>query len=52
MNVKNARLTGWTGNGTLAAKFVATEIPVAPPTTKKACKKGGWKTFNDPSFKN
>jgi len=36
----------------VAAKFVATEIPVAPPTTKKACKKGGWKTFNDPSFKN
>ena len=23
-----------------------------PPTTKNACKHGGWKTFNNPSFKN
>ncbi len=33
-----------------------TEIPapvvVGPPTTKNACKHGGWKTFNNPSFKN
>jgi hypothetical protein len=32
-----------------------TEVPtpvVGPPTTKSACKHGGWKTFNNPSFKN
>lgn len=30
-----------------------TEVPaVAAPTTKAACKKGGWKTFTDPKFKN
>jgi hypothetical protein len=29
-------------------------VPVVtgPPTTKNACKQGGWKTFNNPSFKN
>lgn len=25
---------------------------VGPPTNKKQCKKDGWKTFNNPSFKN
>jgi hypothetical protein len=44
--------TVWTPNGTVAAKFVATEIPVDPPDAKKDCKKGGWKDFNDPAFKN
>jgi hypothetical protein len=44
--------TNWTPNGTVAARFVATEIPVAPPTAKDDCKNGGWETFNDPLFKN
>jgi hypothetical protein len=25
---------------------------VGPPTSKDACKNGGWKTFNNPTFKN
>ena len=25
---------------------------VGPPTSKNACKKGGWKTFTNPKFKN
>jgi hypothetical protein len=25
---------------------------VGPPTSKDVCKHGGWKTFNNPSFKN
>ena len=25
---------------------------VGPPTTTAACKNGGWKTFNNPAFKN
>jgi hypothetical protein len=30
-----------------------TQVPlVGPPTSKAQCKKGGWKTFNNPSFKN
>jgi hypothetical protein len=30
-----------------------TEVPlVGPPTSKDQCKKGGWKNFNNPSFKN
>jgi hypothetical protein len=28
-----------------------TQVP-AVPTTKNACKKGGWKTFTSPKFKN
>jgi hypothetical protein len=29
------------------------EVPlVGPPTSKEQCKDGGWKTFNNPSFKN
>lgn len=27
-------------------------VLVAPPTDKEMCKKGGWKIFNNPSFKN
>ena len=27
-------------------------VLVGPPTTKDACKNGGWMTFNNPSFKN
>jgi hypothetical protein len=44
--------TNWAPNGTVAAEFVATEPPVAAPTTKAQCKKKGWMQFNDPSFKN
>jgi hypothetical protein len=32
-----------------------TQVPVVqvgPPTAKSACKHGGWKTFNNPTFKN
>jgi hypothetical protein len=33
-----------------------TQVPavtqVGPPTSKNACKHGGWKTFNNPTFKN
>src|SRR6476659_4346004 len=30
-----------------------TEVPlVGPPTSKGQCKNGGWKAFNNPSFKN
>lgn len=28
------------------------EVVVGPPTTKDECKKDGWKTFNNPTFKN
>ena len=27
-------------------------VAAGPPTTKAACKNGGWKTFTNPSFKN
>jgi hypothetical protein len=43
-----ADISNITVNGTL-------EVPtpvVGPPTSKAACKHGGWKTFNSPSFKN
>jgi hypothetical protein len=30
-----------------------TQVPVVTgPTTKAQCKKGGWKSFSSPSFKN
>jgi hypothetical protein len=29
-----------------------TQVPAAGPTTKAQCKKGGWKSFSSPSFKN
>ena len=42
----SADLTNITFNG-------VTQVPqVGPPTSKDACKHGGWKTFNNPSFKN
>jgi hypothetical protein len=28
------------------------QVPVVVPVTKAGCKKGGWKTFTDPKFKN
>ena len=40
-----ADLTNITVNG-------VTEVPAVVPTTKAQCKKGGWKTFTDPKFKN
>jgi hypothetical protein len=46
------RDAAWAPNGTVAAKFVATEIPVAGPASANDCKNGGWMTFNDPAFKN
>ena len=45
----SADLTKITFNG-------VTQVPevtqVGPPTSKDACKHGGWKTFNHPAFKN
>ena len=33
--------------------FGITQVPlIGPATTKAQCKKGGWKTFDNPSFKN
>jgi hypothetical protein len=29
-----------------------TQVPAVGPTTKAQCKKGGWKSFSSPSFKN
>jgi hypothetical protein len=40
-----ADLSGITVNGTL-------EVPVAGPTAKSQCKKGGWRNFTSPKFKN
>jgi hypothetical protein len=40
-----ADLSAITVNGTL-------EVPVAGPTSKSQCKKGGWRNFTSPSFKN
>jgi len=44
--------TNWTPNGTVALKITATPALVGPPTSKDQCKKSGWVTFNNPSFKN
>lgn len=41
-----ADLSNITVNGT-------SEVPlVGPPTSKDQCRKGGWKTFDNPSFRN
>lgn len=42
--------TNWTPYGTVAARFLASDPLVGPPTSKKECKKDGWQTFNNPSF--
>jgi hypothetical protein len=42
-----ADLSNITVNGT-----VEVPAPVVTPTSKQACKHGGWKTFTSPSFKN
>jgi hypothetical protein len=44
--------TNWTPNGTVALKITATPTLVGPPVSKDQCLKGGWTTFNNPSFKN
>ncbi len=33
-------------------EFNLVEEPVGPPTDMNQCKKGGWKTFNNPVFRN
>ncbi len=33
-------------------EFNLVETPVGPPTEINQCKKDGWKTFNNPAFKN
>jgi hypothetical protein len=45
----SADLTKITFNGVTQVPVVA---QVGPPTSKNACKHGGWKTFNHPAFKN
>jgi hypothetical protein len=45
----SAHLTNITFNGVTQVPAVTT---VGPPTSKSACKHGGWKTFNNPTFKN
>jgi hypothetical protein len=44
-----ADISNITVNGTLE---VPAPVVAGPPANKNACKKGGWKTFNNPSFKN
>ncbi|HEY8653423.1 MAG TPA: hypothetical protein VIL87_10045 [Dermatophilaceae bacterium] len=44
--------TNWTPYGTVSIKITASPALVSPPTSKDQCMKGGWVTFNDPSFKN
>ena len=44
--------TNWSPNGTVALRITASAPLVGPPTSKDQCKDGGWKTFNNPSFKN
>jgi hypothetical protein len=44
--------TAWTPYGTVAIQITASAPLVGPPTNKDQCKNGGWKTFNNPSFKN
>lgn len=43
--------TAWTPY-VLPIQITASAPLVGPPTTKDQCKKDGWKTFNNPSFKN
>ncbi len=37
---------------TLAPTATPTPVLVGPPTNKDQCKKDGWRTFNNPTFKN
>lgn len=43
--------TNWTPYGTVALK-VTTRAPLVSPANKDQCKNNGWKTFNNPVFKN
>jgi hypothetical protein len=45
----SADLTAITFNGVTQVPAVQ---PVGPPTSKNACKHGGWKHFDHPQFKN
>ena len=38
--------------GPWPSRITATPALVGPPTGKDQCKKDGWKTFNNPTFKN
>jgi hypothetical protein len=44
--------TAWTPFGTVSIQITASAPLVGPPTSKDQCKNGGWKTFNNPPFKN
>lgn len=41
----------WTG-AKPAIQITAVDPPVGPPTDKDQCKKGGWKQFDNPTFKS
>lgn len=47
--VVTAQNTNLTGDPT---SIYPESTPVNPPTDKEQCKKDGWKTFTDPTFKN
>ena len=44
--------TGWTPNGTVNIQINASAPLVGPATSVDQCKKNGWQTFNNPTFKN
>ncbi len=45
--------SNWTPNGTIAMRINAiTPIVATTPANKDECKGNGWKSFNNPSFKN
>jgi len=44
--------TNWAPNGTVAFEITATPPLVGPPTSKDQCKNDGWRSFNNPAFKN
>lgn len=44
--------TNWTPYGTVPIQITASAPSVGPPTSKDQCKRDGWKTFNNPVFKN
>lgn len=44
--------TNWAPYGTIALRIQASLPVVGPPANKDECKKDGWKTFNNPTFKN
>jgi len=46
--------TAWSNGASAPYKITVTAdvVLVGPPTNKDACKKDGWKAFNNPSFKN